>query len=127
MAVVLSALVMLLEYSPTWLWHSLGLEGKHLEATSLMRGRCIKMLQLEEDAVSATNKRTTNKATILEELRHLGMLDTHIRRDSSQDIQDQTKATQEAQTLASVKVPDPKTMKPVALMYTTCLASNRTK
>lgn len=93
----------------------------------MMRGRCIRMLQLEEDATSAINKRTANKATILEKLRYLDMVDTHIRRDSSPDIQDQTKATQEAQTLASAKVPDPKTMKLVAPMYTTCLVFSRTK
>lgn len=122
MAVVLLALVMLLEYSPTWLWHSLGLEGKHLGVTSSMRGRCIKMLQLEEGVVSATNKRTTNRATILEELKHPLM-----QTDSSLDTRDQTRATQEAQTSASAKVPDPKTSKLVATMYTTCLASNRTK
>lgn len=87
-----------------------------------MRGRCIKMLQLEEGVVSATNKRTTNRATILEELKHPLM-----QTDSSLDTRDQTRATQEAQTSASAKVPDPKTSKPVATMYTTCLASNRTK
>ena len=126
MAVVLLALEMLLEYkvncNPMWLWHSLELEGKHLGVTSLMRGRCIKMLQLEEGVVSAINRRTSNRATILEELKHRLM-----QTDNSLDTRDQTRATQEAQTSASAKVPDPKTLKPVATMYTTCLASNRTK